>query len=36
MILIIGYLIVLGATLGGFLEAGGKIYLLFPIADFLL
>ncbi|MFZ9964330.1 MAG: motility-associated protein [Terrimicrobiaceae bacterium] len=36
MILIIGYLIVLGATLGGFLEAGGKIYLLFPIAEYII
>jgi chemotaxis protein MotA len=36
MILIIGYLIVLGATLGGFLEAGGKIGLLFPISEYII
>ena len=36
MILIIGYLIVLGATLGGFIEAGGKIGLLFPIAEYII
>ena len=36
MILIIGYLIVLGATLGGFIEAGGKVGLLFPIAEYII
>ena len=36
MILILGYLIVLGATLGGFLEAGGKIALLFPISEYII
>jgi chemotaxis protein MotA len=36
MILIIGYLIVLGATLGGFLMAGGKMGLLFPIAEYVI
>jgi chemotaxis protein MotA len=36
MILILGYLIVLGATLGGFLEAGGKIGLLFPISEYII
>jgi chemotaxis protein MotA len=36
MILIIGYLIVLGATLGGFLEAGGKIGLLFPLSEYII
>jgi len=36
MILLLGYLIVLGATLGGFLEAGGKIGLLFPISEYII
>ena len=36
MILIIGYLIVLGATLGGFMMAGGKMGLLFPIAEYVI
>lgn len=36
MILIIGYLIVLGATLGGFLMAGGKLLLLIPIAEYVI
>lgn len=36
MILIIGYIIVLGATLGGFIEAGGKVGLLFPIAEYII
>ncbi|MEI8293496.1 MAG: motility-associated protein [bacterium] len=36
MILILGYLIVLGATLGGFLEAGGKIGLLFPLSEYII
>jgi chemotaxis protein MotA len=36
MILIFGYLIVLGATLGGFLMAGGKMGLLFPIAEYVI
>ncbi len=36
MILIIGYLIVLGATLGGFMVAGGKMGLLFPIAEYVI
>ena len=36
MILILGYLIVLGATLGGFLDAGGKIGLLFPISEYII
>jgi chemotaxis protein MotA len=36
MILTIGYLIVLGATLGGFMMAGGKLGLLFPIAEYVI
>jgi len=36
MILIIGYLIVLGATLAGFIGAGGKIMLLFPWPEYLI
>jgi chemotaxis protein MotA len=36
MILILGYLIVLGATLGGFMMAGGKIGLLFPISEYVI
>lgn len=36
MILIIGYLIVLGATLVGFIGAGGKIGLLFPWPEYLI
>ena len=36
MILIIGYLIVLGATLAGFIGAGGKIGLLFPWPEYLI
>ncbi len=36
MILIIGYIIVLGATLVGFIGAGGKIGLLFPWPEYLI
>ena len=36
MILIIGYLIVIGATLGGFMMAGGKLAGLFPIAEYVI
>jgi chemotaxis protein MotA len=36
MILIIGYIIVLGSTLGGFMMAGGKIGLLFPISEYVI
>lgn len=36
MILILGYLIVLGATLGGFMMAGGKLAGLFPIAEYVI
>jgi len=36
MILIIGYIIVLGATLGGFMMAGGKLGLLFPIPEYVI
>ena len=36
MILITGYLIVLGATLGGFMMAGGKLAGLFPIAEYVI
>jgi chemotaxis protein MotA len=38
MILIIGYLIVIGATLGGFMMAGGKLQLLFlpAIAEYVI
>ena len=36
MILIIGYLIVLGSTLGGFMMAGGKLTGLFPIAEYVI
>ena len=36
MILIIGYIIVLGATLVGFIGAGGKIMLLFPWPEYLI
>jgi chemotaxis protein MotA len=36
MILIIGYIIVLGSTLGGFMMAGGKLGLLFPISDYVI
>jgi len=36
MILIIGYIIVLGATLVGFIGAGGKIALLFPWPEYLI
>ena len=36
MILILGYLIVLGATLGGFMMAGGKLGLLFPISEYVI
>ena len=36
MILIIGYIIVLGSTLGGFMMAGGKLGLLFPISEYVI
>jgi chemotaxis protein MotA len=36
MILILGYIIVLGSTLGGFMMAGGKIGLLFPISEYVI
>jgi chemotaxis protein MotA len=36
MILVIGYLIVLGATLGGFMLAGGQLLLLFPISEYII
>lgn len=36
MILIIGYIIVLGSTLGGFMMAGGKMGLLFPISEYVI
>jgi chemotaxis protein MotA len=36
MILIIGYIIVLGSTLGGFMFAGGKLGLLFPISEYII
>lgn len=36
MILIIGYIIVLGSTLGGFVFAGGKLGLLFPISEYII
>jgi chemotaxis protein MotA len=36
MILILGYLIVLGSTLGGFMMAGGKLGLLFPISEYII
>ncbi|MFM8831759.1 MAG: motility-associated protein [Spartobacteria bacterium] len=36
MILILGYIIVLGSTLGGFMFAGGKIGLLFPISEYII
>ena len=36
MTLILGYLIVLGATLGGFALAGGHIGDLFPIAEYII
>jgi chemotaxis protein MotA len=36
MILIIGYLIVLGATLIGFIGAGGKVMLLFPWPEYFI
>jgi chemotaxis protein MotA len=36
MILIIGYIIVLGATLVGFIGAGGNIMLLFPWPEYLI
>jgi chemotaxis protein MotA len=36
MILILGYLIVLGSTLGGFMMAGGKLGLLFPISEYVI
>jgi chemotaxis protein MotA len=36
MTLILGYLIVLGATLGGFVLAGGHIGSLFPIAEYII
>lgn len=36
MILILGYIIVLGSTLGGFVFAGGKLGLLFPISEYII
>jgi chemotaxis protein MotA len=36
MILILGYIIVLGSTLGGFMMAGGKVGLLFPISEYVI
>ena len=36
MILILGYIIVLGSTLGGFMMAGGKLALLFPISEYVI
>ena len=36
MILILGYIIVLGSTLGGFMMAGGKLGLLFPISEYVI
>jgi chemotaxis protein MotA len=36
MILLIGYIIVLGSTLGGFVFAGGKLGLLFPISEYII
>jgi chemotaxis protein MotA len=36
MILILGYIIVLGSTLGGFMMAGGKLALLFPISEYAI
>jgi len=36
MILILGYIIVLGSTLGGFMMAGGKLGLLFPISEYII
>jgi chemotaxis protein MotA len=36
MILIIGYIIVLGATLIGFIGAGGKVMLLFPWPEYFI
>lgn len=36
MILILGYIIVLGSTLGGFMIAGGKLGLLFPISEYII
>ena len=36
MILILGYIIVLGSTLGGFMMAGGKMGLLFPISEYVI
>lgn len=36
MILILGYIIVLGSTLGGFMFAGGKVGLLFPISEYII
>jgi chemotaxis protein MotA len=36
MILILGYIIVLGSTLGGFMFAGGKLGLLFPISEYII
>jgi chemotaxis protein MotA len=36
MILILGYIIVLGSTLGGFMMAGGNLGLLFPISEYVI
>ena len=36
MILILGYIIVLGSTLCGFMMAGGKLGLLFPISEYVI
>ena len=36
MILILGYIIVLGSTLGGFVYAGGNVNLLFPIGEYII
>ena len=36
MILILSYIIVLGSTLGGFMMAGGKLGLLFPISEYVI
>jgi chemotaxis protein MotA len=36
MILLLGYLIVVAGTIGGFMMAGGKPLLLFPIAEYVI
>ena len=36
MTLIIGFLVVLGATIGGYLEAGGNLAAMFPIAEYII